>query len=372
VQTHGYSPYKCYQQYDPSQIPNLAALATSFAVSDRTFEFRTSPSWAGHMVLASATLDGFEGDNPKMVIPGFTVGPGWGCDSNKEEQWSDGTTSTLVPTCIPDANGNGPVVASPVAYVPTIFDSMDAASEAWKLYAGAGSDGYRWNICPTFYECLGGTQRQNWVPAANVLTDATAGNLPALSIVTPRKSTSQHNGFSMAIGDNWIGSVVSAIENGPDWMTTAIFITYDDCGCFYDHVNPVQFNTDWGIRVPMVIVTGGKQPGDRVTQGFAGYDYLKAQGVPEDDIKVEVEGRNSYEELSAAAVIVRQAKAGPDVLLISDPYHSLRISQIAEEVGLRPHVSPADSPSPLRSLMRETVAVSIGRIIGYRRLASFA
>jgi uncharacterized SAM-binding protein YcdF (DUF218 family) len=125
-------------------------------------------------------------------------------------------------------------------------------------------------------------------------------------------------------------------------------------------------------RVPMVIVTGGKQPGDRVTQGFAGYDYLKAQGVPEDDIKVEVEGRNSYEELSAAAVIVRQAKAGPDVLLISDPYHSLRISQIAEEVGLRPHVSPADSPSPLRSLMRETVAVSIGRIIGYRRLASFA
>jgi phospholipase C len=251
----GTPPYKCYQQYDPSQIPNLAALATSFAVSDRTFEFRTSPSWAGHMVLASATLDGFEGDNPKMVIPGFTVGPGWGCDSNKEEQWSDGTTSTLVPTCIPDANGNGPVVASPVAYVPTIFDSMDAASEAWKLYAGAGSDGYRWNICPTFYECLGGTQRQNWVPAANVLTDATAGNLPALSIVTPRKSTSQHNGFSMAIGDNWIGSVVSAIENGPDWMTTAIFITYDDCGCFYDHVNPLQFNTDWGIRVPMVIVS---------------------------------------------------------------------------------------------------------------------
>ena len=125
-------------------------------------------------------------------------------------------------------------------------------------------------------------------------------------------------------------------------------------------------------RAPMIIVTGGKQPGDRVTQGFAGYDYLKAQGVPEEDIKVEVDGRNSYEELSAAAVIVRQAKTGPDVVLISDPYHSLRISQIAEEVGLRPHVSPADTPSPLRSLVRETAAVSIGRIIGYRRLAAFA
>jgi uncharacterized SAM-binding protein YcdF (DUF218 family) len=125
-------------------------------------------------------------------------------------------------------------------------------------------------------------------------------------------------------------------------------------------------------RVKTVVVTGGKQPGDRVTQGFAGYDYLKARGVPEGDIKVEVEGRNSYEELSASAVILRQARLGPDVLLISDPYHSLRISQIAEEVGLRPHVSPADAPSPLRSLMRETAAVSIGRIIGYRRLSAFA
>ena len=125
-------------------------------------------------------------------------------------------------------------------------------------------------------------------------------------------------------------------------------------------------------RAPMIIVTGGKQPGDRVTQGFAGYDYLRAQGVPEEAIKVEVEGRNSYEELSAASVIVRQAKTGSDVVLVSDPYHSLRISQIAEEVGLHPHVSPADTPSPLRSLLRETVAVSIGRIIGYRRLAAFA
>ena len=119
-------------------------------------------------------------------------------------------------------------------------------------------------------------------------------------------------------------------------------------------------------------MTGGKQPGDRVTQGFAGYDYLKEQGVPEADIKVEVEGRDSYEELSAAGVILRQAGAGRDVLLISDPYHSLRISQIAEELGLRPHVSPADTPSPLRSLVRETVAVSVGRILGYRRLSAFA
>jgi phospholipase C len=56
----------------------------------------------------------------------------------------------------------------------------------------------------------------------------------------------------MIAGDNWIGQVVQAIENGPDWNSTAIFITYDDCGCFYDHVPPPS---GLGIRVPMVIVS---------------------------------------------------------------------------------------------------------------------
>ncbi len=62
----------------------------------------------------------------------------------------------------------------------------------------------------------------------------------------------QHNGTSMLKGDNWISDVVSNIENGPDWNSTAIFITYDDCGCFYDHVTPPPGR---GVRVPMVIVS---------------------------------------------------------------------------------------------------------------------
>ena len=63
---------------------------------------------------------------------------------------------------------------------------------------------------------------------------------------------SQHNGNSMLVGDNWIGRVVNAIENGPAWSSTAVFITYDDCGCFYDHVAPPP---GLGFRMPMVIVS---------------------------------------------------------------------------------------------------------------------
>ena len=125
-------------------------------------------------------------------------------------------------------------------------------------------------------------------------------------------------------------------------------------------------------RAPMIVVTGGKQPGDKVTQGLTGFDYLRGQGVPESAIKVEVQGTNSYEELSAAALIVGQAGQPPEVLLVSDPYHALRISQIAEQVGLTPHVSPTHTSSSLRSMARETAAVAVGRIVGYRRLSAFA
>jgi uncharacterized SAM-binding protein YcdF (DUF218 family) len=123
---------------------------------------------------------------------------------------------------------------------------------------------------------------------------------------------------------------------------------------------------------PLIVVTGGKQAGDAVTQGRSGYEYLRAKGIPDEAIKVEVEGTNSFEELSASALILEQAGVGSDVVIVTDPYHALRAGEIAEEVGLHPHVSPTHAASGVRQMARETVAVAIGRIIGYRRLASVA
>lgn len=120
----------------------------------------------------------------------------------------------------------------------------------------------------------------------------------------------------------------------------------------------------------LIVVTGGKKAGDRVTQGFAGYQYLKGKGVPDEDIKIEVEGTNSYEELSASSLIVKNADVSTDVLIVTDPYHSFRVQQIANEVGLNASVSPADVHGSVESLGRETVAVSLGRLLGYRRLSN--
>jgi len=147
------------------------------------------------------------------------------------------------------------------------MDRLAAAGRSWKLYAAprpgpVGTFPYAWSICPTFADCIHSAQAKDVVQPSRILTDAAAGTLPNFSILLPNGptgSTSQHNGDSMRIGDAWIGRVVSAIEHGPQWSSTAVFITYDDCGCFYDHVPPPS--PGLGIRVPMVIVSPFARPG---------------------------------------------------------------------------------------------------------------
>lgn len=122
---------------------------------------------------------------------------------------------------------------------------------------------------------------------------------------------------------------------------------------------------------PLVIVAGGKQPGDSETQGFVSFDYLRSKGLPESAIKVEVEGTNSFEELSSTAFIMSKTGPARDIVIVTDPYHAFRSEAIAEEVGLTAQVSPTKGASTLSDYARETGAVAIGRLIDYRRLAAW-
>jgi uncharacterized SAM-binding protein YcdF (DUF218 family) len=127
---------------------------------------------------------------------------------------------------------------------------------------------------------------------------------------------------------------------------------------------------------PLLVTTGAKQEGDRFTEGFAGYQYLSSLGVPDEAIVVVDTGTNTWEELSATADELherfsrnRSSRARVRVLLVSDSYHSLRLEHTARELGLDPLVAPTGPRASARRLLRETVAVSIGRVVGYRRLA---
>jgi uncharacterized SAM-binding protein YcdF (DUF218 family) len=121
-----------------------------------------------------------------------------------------------------------------------------------------------------------------------------------------------------------------------------------------------------------IVVVGGKQEGDHTTEGKAGYDYLRAKGVPDTALKVEVGGTDTYEELSATALILQNARLGDDVVLVTDPYHAFRSAEVAGEVGLDAHVSPTEDDASVAELIRESGAVAVGRIIGYRRLSNWS
>jgi uncharacterized SAM-binding protein YcdF (DUF218 family) len=129
----------------------------------------------------------------------------------------------------------------------------------------------------------------------------------------------------------------------------------------------------WRARLaPIVVVTGGKEPGDIYTEATAGATYLVANGVPPANIVKEGTGRNSWQSLLAAASML-EGRHATHVLLVSDPFHDKRIALMAGELGLTPYVSPTRT-SPIRGLAvvpyfaKETVEVSLGRIVGFRRL----
>lgn len=119
--------------------------------------------------------------------------------------------------------------------------------------------------------------------------------------------------------------------------------------------------------VPRIVLTGGRQVGDRFTEASAGFQYLRRKGVPEADLLIVSDGSNTWESLAASKRVLNR-EGIRKVLLVSDPYHSFRLIGIAGEIGIDAKVSPTDRSSSTRELLRESASVALGRIIGYRRL----
>jgi uncharacterized SAM-binding protein YcdF (DUF218 family) len=124
---------------------------------------------------------------------------------------------------------------------------------------------------------------------------------------------------------------------------------------------------------PWVVVTGGKIPGDRFTEAQASADYLVEHGVPESVVMLEDQGSNSYESLVAVEAMLGERDLD-SVLIVTDPYHSLRSKLIAGEVGLNASVSSTETSvvtgaDSAKRHLKEAAGVAVGRLIGFRRLA---
>lgn len=123
-----------------------------------------------------------------------------------------------------------------------------------------------------------------------------------------------------------------------------------------------------------LVVTGGRQPGDRFSEAHASARYLtERKGVPESVVLWEPYGRTTWEQLASVARFL-QRRGMREVVLVSDPFHSARVAAIADERGLEAAVSPTRT-SPITGMeqvpyfLKEAVAVGVGRLVGFRRIA---
>lgn len=123
---------------------------------------------------------------------------------------------------------------------------------------------------------------------------------------------------------------------------------------------------------PIVVVTGGKQSGDRFTEAEASAAYLADRGVPDGAILRENSGHTTYESLDGVADLLAARGLGR-VLIVTDPFHSLRSRLVAQDVGLTAYVSPTPSSvvtggTELRHEIEEAAGIAVGRLIGLDRI----
>lgn len=123
---------------------------------------------------------------------------------------------------------------------------------------------------------------------------------------------------------------------------------------------------------PKVVVSGGKQDADRVTEATAGANYLIARGVPDSAILREVHATNTWEELDSISTILKKRNLN-SVILVSDGFHLARAATIAKQFGLSATTavateSPIRGAAARRKLWSEAAALSAARIVGYNRV----
>ena len=133
----------------------------------------------------------------------------------------------------------------------SIFDELTQYSYTWKIYLGLPT----WlHPRQSWYQLVPRKHRSDVTTASQFFTDLSSGTLPRFSFVRPGFGYSEEPREDIAEGDAWLGQLVQAVARSRYWNSTAIFLTYDEGGGFWDPVPP-PVTTGYGTRTPMVIVS---------------------------------------------------------------------------------------------------------------------
>jgi len=256
-------PNPQFMYVNPSDVSPYFQLAQRYTFADRMFQTNQGPSFPAHQFILAGTSAPsvgstlFAAENP--TYPKDNTNPNGGCIAAPQ------TVVLLI-----DSSGKESSSSYPCYEHPTLSDLLSSNNISWRYYApSAGSIFTAPNaiqhICvpdSTHSQCTGAIWTNNVIlKQTQVLTDIANGQLPAVSWVIPSGLSSDHPRGNDGSGPSWVASIVNAVGNSSYWSNTAIFITWDDWGGWYDHVAPPIINSyEYGFRVPLIVVSPYAKP----------------------------------------------------------------------------------------------------------------
>jgi phospholipase C len=259
--------------HDAREIPNYWTYAKQFVLQDRMFEPDATWSLPEHLFQVSAWSARCKAhDVPDSCVnenvmpefpPDYELQPG----ENRRDPiyaWTDLTYLLhrghvswgyfITEGTEPDCEDDDAVTCKPVPM-------------------GVSTPGI-WNPLPWFDTVKADHELANIQSITHLFEDARAGTLPAVSWVVPSGPMSEHPPSSIARGQAYVTRIVNALMKSPNWKDTAIFISWDDWGGFYDHVAPPNVDMNgYGLRVPGLVISPYAKKGfiDHQTLSFDAY-----------------------------------------------------------------------------------------------------
>jgi acid phosphatase len=262
--------------FHTSDLP-LAAEAQKYTLCDHFFHGVFGGSLQNHIFLISAAVAVFPNapDSLKAVVDDAGVpekNPDSGALQNGPLTPDGHVVGTVYSVNSPHPATTPPSQLLPSQTMPTIGDSLSAKNIDWAWYAGgwsaalagmpdAGGDEYQFHHQPFVYfaNYADGTpgRAAHLKDEADFITAAKAGSLPAVSFVKPAGVDNEHPNYANVLtGELHAEDLINAVRNGPNWKDSAIIVTYDENGGFWDHVAPPKGDA-WGpgTRVPTLVIS---------------------------------------------------------------------------------------------------------------------
>jgi phospholipase C len=253
-----------YAQYSEDQIPNYWAYARRFTLGDAFFASVYGPTFVEHFWIVAAQTNRYVDNQRPLDDQGGSDGVlGGYCDDPTERVWSFPRLSPADVRTIyqleEDADADTLVKdwyreRWPCDDVHTLPDELEKAGISWKYYQ---SDTPYFDVFRTIPHIYRSPMWDNVVDTSTFVGDVASGNLPAVSWLLPPTAESDHPGYgAMCAGENWTVRTLNALMRSPDWKHTAVFLTWDDFGGFYDHVPPPHIDIYGdGPRAPLIVIS---------------------------------------------------------------------------------------------------------------------